>query len=51
MVRKQISIIVGIAAGIILGLIFLIAGFLKLPVQTDAYTILLSYGKSRFCSG
>jgi len=39
--KKRISIFVGIAAGVILGLIFLVAGFGKLPVQTDAYTILL----------
>jgi hypothetical protein len=32
---------VGIAGGVILGLIFLITGFIELPVQTDAYTILL----------
>jgi hypothetical protein len=32
---------VGIAGGVILGLIFLVIGFFKLPVQTDAYTILL----------
>jgi uncharacterized membrane protein YphA (DoxX/SURF4 family) len=32
---------VGIAGGVILGLIFLVTGFIKLPVQTDAYTILL----------
>jgi len=32
---------VGIAGGVILGLIFLVTGFFKLPVQTDAYTILL----------
>ncbi len=31
----------GILAGVILGLIFMVAGFGKLPVQTDAYTILL----------
>jgi len=31
----------GIAAGVILGLIFLVTGFIMLPVQTDAYTILL----------
>ncbi|PKN24361.1 MAG: hypothetical protein CVU64_22285 [Deltaproteobacteria bacterium HGW-Deltaproteobacteria-21] len=31
----------GILAGVILGLIFLVAGFGKLPAQTDAYTILL----------
>jgi uncharacterized membrane protein YphA (DoxX/SURF4 family) len=31
----------GIGAGVTLGLIFLVIGFIKLPVQTDAYTILL----------
>jgi uncharacterized membrane protein YphA (DoxX/SURF4 family) len=31
----------GVLAAIMLGLIFLVAGFGKLPAQTDAYTILL----------
>jgi len=42
---KRISICVGISAGVILGLIFVVAGFIKLPVQTDAYTILLAVRK------
>jgi len=33
--------LVGIGAGVTLGLVFLVTGFIKLPVQTDAYTILL----------
>jgi uncharacterized membrane protein YphA (DoxX/SURF4 family) len=33
--------LVGIGAGVTLGLIFLVLGFMRLPVQTDAYTILL----------
>lgn len=41
MKNNRISIFVGIGAGVILGLMFLFAGFFKLPVQTDAYTILL----------
>lgn len=41
LIRNRTPRFVGIAAGIILGLIFLVAGFGKLPVQTDAYTILL----------
>jgi uncharacterized membrane protein YphA (DoxX/SURF4 family) len=36
----------GILASVILGLIFLIAGLGKLPVQTDAYTILLILPRS-----
>ena len=43
--RKRISIFVALSAGVILGLSFLVAGFWKLPVQTDAYTILLVVGK------
>lgn len=43
--KKRTSVFVGIAAGVILGLSFLVAGFWKLPVQTDAYTILLVIGK------
>lgn len=43
--RKRISIFVALSAGVILGLGFLVAGFWKLPVQTDAYTILLVVGK------
>jgi len=39
--KERIATFVGLAAGVILGLIFLVAGFHKLPVQTDAYTILL----------
>jgi uncharacterized membrane protein YphA (DoxX/SURF4 family) len=38
---KRISTSVGISAGVILGVIFLVAGVRKVPVQTDAYTILL----------
>jgi hypothetical protein len=41
LINKRISIFVGLAAGVILGLIFLVTGFIRLPVQTDAYTILL----------
>ena len=44
---KRISIFVGIAAGVTLGVIFLVAGFSKIPVQTDAYTILLVIRKER----
>lgn len=46
--RKRPLSFAGILAGIILGLVFLVAGFGKLPVQTDAYTILLVIRREPF---